>query len=284
MPRCWPCSPTANRGRARRWRWRSAPARAPCSGRSMQLAAAGKVQSFGRGRARRWMTPPVPGFPTMLVTPRPAAERLGWNDMKRSAQPKSFANMDPFPDVDGVHGVSFDGQLVWFASGDRLNALDPASGKVGALDRCRRACGNGLRRPAPLPDRRGSHPEDRSRRPARCSAPSRRPAAAAFGARLGRRDALGRPVPRTEDPSDRSGNRARPSHHRIRPLRHRCHLGRRRALARHLGRRRRAMSGASIPKRERCSSSLDMPAGPACRGSNPTAATGSSAAAEAAAR
>jgi glutamine cyclotransferase len=34
----------------------------------------------------------------------------------------------PFPGVDGVHGVTFDGQHVWFASGDRLNALDPASG------------------------------------------------------------------------------------------------------------------------------------------------------------
>ena len=39
------------------------------------LAAAGKVQSFGRGRARRWMTPPVPGFHDDLVTPRSAAER-----------------------------------------------------------------------------------------------------------------------------------------------------------------------------------------------------------------
>ncbi len=35
------------------------------------LAAAGKVQSFGRGRARRWMTPPVPGFPTILLLPGP---------------------------------------------------------------------------------------------------------------------------------------------------------------------------------------------------------------------
>jgi tetratricopeptide (TPR) repeat protein len=35
------------------------------------LAAAGKVQSFGRGRARRWMTPPVPGFPTTLLLPGP---------------------------------------------------------------------------------------------------------------------------------------------------------------------------------------------------------------------
>jgi hypothetical protein len=33
------------------------------------LAAAGKVQSIGRGRARRWMTPPVPGFTTTLLLP-----------------------------------------------------------------------------------------------------------------------------------------------------------------------------------------------------------------------
>jgi tetratricopeptide (TPR) repeat protein len=35
------------------------------------LAAAGRVQSFGRGRARRWMTPPVPGFATTLLLPAP---------------------------------------------------------------------------------------------------------------------------------------------------------------------------------------------------------------------
>jgi hypothetical protein len=35
------------------------------------LAAAGKVQSFGRGRARRWMTPPVLGFTTTLLLPPP---------------------------------------------------------------------------------------------------------------------------------------------------------------------------------------------------------------------
>jgi len=33
------------------------------------LAAAGKVQSFGRGRARRWSSPPVPGFTTALLLP-----------------------------------------------------------------------------------------------------------------------------------------------------------------------------------------------------------------------
>jgi hypothetical protein len=36
-----------------------------------QAALAGKVQSFGRGRARRWMTPPLPGFTTTLLLPAP---------------------------------------------------------------------------------------------------------------------------------------------------------------------------------------------------------------------
>ncbi|MDK1493101.1 helix-turn-helix domain-containing protein [Sinorhizobium sp. 7-81] len=36
-----------------------------------QLAEAGKVQSFGRGPARRWMTPPLTGFPTILLLPGP---------------------------------------------------------------------------------------------------------------------------------------------------------------------------------------------------------------------
>lgn len=38
------------------------------------LAATGKVQPLGRGRARRWMTPPVPGFATALLLPVPAAD------------------------------------------------------------------------------------------------------------------------------------------------------------------------------------------------------------------
>jgi hypothetical protein len=35
------------------------------------LAEAGKVQFFGRGRARRWLTPPIPGFTTTLLLPSP---------------------------------------------------------------------------------------------------------------------------------------------------------------------------------------------------------------------
>ncbi|KOX98783.1 Vgb family protein [Pseudomonas nunensis] len=36
----------------------------------------------------------------------------------------------PFAGVDAVHGVTWDGQRVWFASGEKLNALDPASGQT----------------------------------------------------------------------------------------------------------------------------------------------------------
>ena len=36
-----------------------------------ELAAGGKVQAYGRGRARRWMTPPLPGFATTLLLTAP---------------------------------------------------------------------------------------------------------------------------------------------------------------------------------------------------------------------
>ena len=36
----------------------------------------------------------------------------------------------PFPGTERVHGVTYDGQHVWFASGDKLNAFDPSSGKM----------------------------------------------------------------------------------------------------------------------------------------------------------
>ena len=35
----------------------------------------------------------------------------------------------PFPGVEAVHGVSFDGSKVWFATGDALRSLDPATGR-----------------------------------------------------------------------------------------------------------------------------------------------------------
>src|SRR5436189_6430573 len=54
--------------------------------------------------------------------------------MNRSAA-EILREFGPFPGVDHVHGVSFDGLHVWFASGDKLNAFDPASGKrVRSID------------------------------------------------------------------------------------------------------------------------------------------------------
>ena len=92
------------------------------------LVAAGKVQSFGRGRARRWMTPPLPGFPTNLLLPVPLPGDQNGH-MKRSAA-KIVREYGPFPGIDNVHGVTYDGRQIWFAAGDTLNALDPASGKT----------------------------------------------------------------------------------------------------------------------------------------------------------
>ena len=49
--------------------------------------------------------------------------------MKRSAA-EIVREYGPFPGVDQVHGVTFDGTNAWFASGDGLNAFDPASGTM----------------------------------------------------------------------------------------------------------------------------------------------------------
>jgi len=49
--------------------------------------------------------------------------------MKRSAA-EIVREYGPFPGANHIHGVSYDGQQVWFASGDKLNAFDPASGEA----------------------------------------------------------------------------------------------------------------------------------------------------------
>ena len=54
--------------------------------------------------------------------------------MKKSAA-EVLREYGPFPGVERVNGVTFDGQQVWFASGDKLNALDPLSGQTSrAID------------------------------------------------------------------------------------------------------------------------------------------------------
>jgi glutamine cyclotransferase len=49
--------------------------------------------------------------------------------MKRAAA-EILREYGPFPGVNQVHGVTFDGRQVWFAAGETLNALDPASGEM----------------------------------------------------------------------------------------------------------------------------------------------------------
>jgi glutamine cyclotransferase len=54
--------------------------------------------------------------------------------MKRSTA-EVIREYGPFPGVEHVAGVTYDGQHVWFASGDKLNALDPNTGeRVRAID------------------------------------------------------------------------------------------------------------------------------------------------------
>jgi glutamine cyclotransferase len=50
--------------------------------------------------------------------------------MKRSAA-NIVREYGPFPGIDKVHGLTYDGSQVWFASGDRITALDPQSGRTG---------------------------------------------------------------------------------------------------------------------------------------------------------
>jgi glutamine cyclotransferase len=54
--------------------------------------------------------------------------------MKHSAA-EVIREYGPFPGAERIHGVSFDGQQLWVATGDKLNAVDPTTGKtVRSLD------------------------------------------------------------------------------------------------------------------------------------------------------
>ena len=280
MRRCSRFSPTASHGRVRPWRWRSGPARAPCSERSNSLAIAGKVQSFGRGRARPLDDPAGAGIHDNLVTPRSTAERLEFRHEEQSAA-EILREYGPFPGVDRVNGVTFDGQHVWFARGDKLNALDPASGKLVRSIEARRACRNRLRRRSIC-----------FRSPRIASTRSiRRPAASCHdpGAwrrrrlrpRLGRRHALGRAASRPQDPPDRSRDRRDPSHHRVQPRSSPASPGSTASSGTAPGKATRAMLRRIDPANGRGSGACSRCRRErACRGSNPMAAIGSSAAAE----
>ena len=142
----------------------------------------------------------------------------------------------PFPGVDHVHGVTYDGQHVWFAAGDKLNAFDPASGKtLRSIDVAAHAgtAFDGQHLFQLAEDRIQKIDPKTGRVLATIPAPG-------GGGDSGLAWAEGtlwvgqyrdRKIHQI-DPADRGDS----SHDRVQPLRHRGHLGRRRALARHLGR------------------------------------------------
>ena len=51
----------------------------------------------------------------------------------KSAPAQIVREYGPFPGVTDVHGVSHDGRRVWFATGDSLQSMDPASGKIVSI-------------------------------------------------------------------------------------------------------------------------------------------------------
>src|SRR4029450_4339685 len=137
-----------------------------------------------------------------------------------------------FPDADRVNGVTFDGQYVWFASGDRLNAFDPETGKTVrsinvaahagtafdgkhlfqiAEDRIQKIDPKTGRVLATIPAPGGGGDSGRAWAGGRVR----------LGREVGGRDALGRAVSRPEDPSSRSRDRGDSSHDRVEPLRDR---------------------------------------------------------------
>ena len=157
--------------------------------------------------------------------------------MKRAAA-EIIREYGPFPGAEQVAGVTYDGQHVWFASGDRLNAFDPKSGKnVRTIDVAAHA-GTAFdgRHLFQLSDDRIQKIDPNTGRVL-----STIPAPGGAGSGLAWAEGTlwmgqyrNRKIHQI-DPDTGSGS----SHHRIQPLRHRSHLGRWRALARHVGRRRK---------------------------------------------
>jgi len=177
--------------------------------------------------------------------------------MKRSAA-EILREYGPFPGVEHVAGVTYDGQHVWFASGDKLNALDPKSGeKVRAFDVAAHAGtafdGHHLFQLS------GDRIQKIDPNTGRVISTIPAPGAPDLGS-PGPKGRSGWGIPEPEDPSNRSRYRGGSSHHRIQPLRHRSHLGRRRALARHV-RRRRERNTARRPQTGEVLEKLDMPPG-----------------------
>ncbi len=172
-----PCWRAASRGRPRRSRVRSARASEPSSARCAS------------SRRRRRCAPSAAADPAAGSRRRSADSRqpcysrarcrlgsLGsWQRREsKTKQAEILREYGPYPGMDQVHGVTFDGAHVWFARGESIVALDPDERRAGPRARRRRAT------PAPpsTANTSGSSPATGSRRStrarARSSPPSRR--------------------------------------------------------------------------------------------------------------
>ena len=154
--------------------------------------------------------------------------------MKHSAA-KIEREYGPFPGVEHVDGITYDGRYVWFASGEKLNALDPASGKTLRSIDVPATAGTAFdgQHLFQLADEhiRKIDPET-GRVLATIPTPNGGGSGLAWAeGSLWVGQYRARKILQI-DPADRRD----PAHHRIQSLRHRSHLGGRRTLARHLGR------------------------------------------------
>ena len=143
--------------------------------------------------------------------------------MKRSTA-EVVQEYGPFPGAAHVHGVSYDHEQVWFASGDKLNAFDPASGKMTrSLDVSAHA-GTAFD---------GKHlfqiAEDRIQKidlkTGRVLATIPAPGGGETPDSRGPKARSGWAVSEPQNLSNRSRDRSDSSHHRIQSLRHWRHLG-----------------------------------------------------------
>src|SRR6185295_11050291 len=132
--RCSPFSPTANRGRAQASPSRCRRANAPCNGRWKSFRHPARCRR-SPAAAPAVGCPRRPWDSRRLCYSRVLCRLINMAIMSPSihaSPPTSTADVvreyGPFSGADSVHGVTYDGENVWFASGDRLNAFDPASG------------------------------------------------------------------------------------------------------------------------------------------------------------
>ena len=130
----------------------------------------------------------------------------------------------PFRGVEAVHGVAYNGQQVWFATGDRLRSLDPATGKeLRSIDVAAHAgtTFDGRHLFQIAEDRIQKVDPETGNVLTTIPAPS----GGVSGLAWGGRESLGGAVSEPQDPSGRPRNRSHYSDHGLRPPRHWCDLG-----------------------------------------------------------